>query len=162
MKVNPKDFIQPKSISQTPLSLGSWTCWGRFRRRKMHEYSIMKDIVNSALKSIENYKIESVEKVFLDVGELTFLNPEQLRFSFKVLTKDNILSGAELVIEEKKAEIECPSCGYKGKLEDESEENHFGIPMLFCPKCKGDVKLLSGRECILKNIKVNVSDEGDF
>lgn len=125
----------------------------------MHEYSIMADIVKAALSAIENYDVENVEKVFLDVGELTFLNPEQLVFCFKVLTKDNALSGAELAVTQKNAEIECKSCGYKGELEKKPEENHFRIPILFCPRCEGEVKLISGRECILRNIKMNLKDE---
>lgn len=122
----------------------------------MHEYSIMMDIVQAALKAVESYNVENVESIILDVGELTFLNPEQMKFSFKVLTEDNVFSGAELVIQELKAEIQCPSCGYKGGLPDDVEEIHVGIPRIFCPDCKGKVELLKGRECILRNIKMNV------
>jgi hydrogenase nickel incorporation protein HypA/HybF len=125
----------------------------------MHEYSIMVDIVKAALSAIENYDVENVEKVFLDVGELTFLNPEQLKFCFNVLTKENALVNAELVITQKNAEIECKSCDYKGELKKRPEEDHYRIPILFCPKCEGEVKLLSGRECILRNIKMNLKDE---
>ncbi|MEE9150518.1 MAG: hydrogenase maturation nickel metallochaperone HypA [Thermoplasmata archaeon] len=124
----------------------------------MHEFSIMVDIVQAALKSMENYEVENVEKVFLDVGELTFLNPEQLQFSFEVLTKDNALRGADLAIEQRKVEIECTSCGYKGSLENKPEENHFRIPLLFCPKCKGEVSVLSGKECILRRIQMNLKE----
>lgn len=127
----------------------------------MHEYSMMMDIVEAALKSIENFEVENVEKVFLDVGELTFLNPVQLQFSFKILVEENILKGAELVINEKKAEVECTSCGYRGPLQNKPEENHFRIPQISCPKCNSKVNLLSGRECILRNIQVNVKDESE-
>ena len=127
----------------------------------MHEYSMMVDIVEAALKSIENYEVEKVDKVFLDVGELTFLNPVQLQFSFKILTEENILKGAELIIKEKKAEVECTSCGYRGPLQNQPEENHLRIPQIFCPKCNGKINLLSGRECILRNIQMNVKDENE-
>jgi len=127
----------------------------------MHEYSMMVDIVEAALSAIENYEVENVEKVYLDVVELTFLNSEQLQFSFKILTGDNILKGADLVIAEKKAEIECTSCGYRGSLGNKPEENHFRIPQVFCPKCKGRINLLSGRECILRNIEMNLKEENE-
>ena len=127
----------------------------------MHEYSIMMDIVQAAIKAMEGYEVENVETVHLEVGELTFLNPEQLKFSFRILTEDNVLSGAELMIKELKAEIRCPSCGYKGGLPEDLEEIHFGVPRIFCPQCKGKVELLRGRECVLRNIKMNVkSREG--
>ncbi len=124
----------------------------------MHEFSIMVDIVQAALKSMENYEVENVEKVFLDVGELTFLNPRQLQFSFEVLTKDNALKGADLIIDVMKPEVECISCDYKGSLDNRSEEDHFRIPLIFCPKCRGGVKLLSGRECVLRKIQMNLKE----
>lgn len=126
----------------------------------MHEYSIMMDIVQAALTALEDYDVENVESVVLDVGELTFLNPEQLRFTFKVLTENNMLSGSELVITELKAEIKCLSCGYEGGLPDNVEEIHFGIPRIFCPRCKGRVELLRGKECILRNIRMIIRDDG--
>jgi hydrogenase nickel insertion protein HypA len=126
----------------------------------MHEYSIMVDIVKAALKALEGYDVENVESVFLDVGELTFLNPKQLKFTYIVLTEDNVLSGSVLEIEELKAEIQCPSCGYRGGLPDDVEEIHFGVPRIFCPQCRGKVELLKGKECILRNIKMNIRDDG--
>ena len=127
----------------------------------MHEYSIMTDIVNAALATLKNYDVESVDTVFLDVGELTFLNPVQLRFCFNVLTENNILSGSKLEITEKKAEIECDACGYNGELKEQPEENHIRVPRISCPKCDGKVKLLSGRECIIRSIKMNQRDGAD-
>jgi hydrogenase nickel incorporation protein HypA/HybF len=119
----------------------------------------MTDIVNAALDTIKNYNVESVDYVFLDVGELTFLNPVQLKFCYGVLIENNILAGSELEITQKKAEIECPKCGYKGKLKEPPEEDHLRIPRLSCPKCEGEVKLLSGRECIIRSIKMNLKEE---
>ena len=127
----------------------------------MHEFSIMVDIVEAALKSIESYEIENVEKVFLDVGELTFLNPEQLQFSFQVLTQDNALKGANLIIKEKEAQIECSSSGYRGGMMDNPEENHSGFVRLSCPKCNGIVNILSGKECILSRIQMNLKEENN-
>jgi hydrogenase nickel incorporation protein HypA/HybF len=126
----------------------------------MHEYSIVADIVKAALSSLENYDVENVESVFLEVGELTFLNPVQLKFCYNVLTENNILVNSSLEITQKKAEIECTSCGYKGTLKERPQEDHFRIPIISCPKCDGKVKLLSGKECTVKSIKMNIKDEG--
>jgi hydrogenase nickel incorporation protein HypA/HybF len=125
----------------------------------MHEYSIVADIVKAALFSLKNYEVENVETVFLDVGELTFLNPMQLEFCFNVLIENSILSGAKLDITQKKAQIKCNSCGYEGPLEKRPQEDHFRIPVLSCPNCKGEVTLLSGRECTIKSIKMNLKDD---
>jgi hydrogenase nickel incorporation protein HypA/HybF len=126
----------------------------------MHEYSIMVDIVKAALDALDGHDVENVESVFLDVGELMFLNPDQMHFCYKVLTEDNILKGSDLVIEEKKAQVECTSCGYKGELENRPTEGHHRLPSISCSRCGGGIDLLSGRECILKNIRMNVRDEG--
>jgi hydrogenase nickel incorporation protein HypA/HybF len=125
----------------------------------MHEYSIMAEIVKAALASLKNYDVENVETVFLEVGELTFLNPEQLKFCYNVLTENNILADSSLEIMQKNAEIECTSCGFKGTLKERPQEDHFRIPIISCPKCEGEIKLLSGRECIIKSIKMNIKSE---
>jgi hydrogenase nickel incorporation protein HypA/HybF len=126
----------------------------------MHELSIMTQLIRSALESLNGYDVKRVEKVHLEVGELTFLNPEQLRFSFGVLTKETPLQGSELVINEKKAQVECSSCGYHGGL-DEPDGDHFGFLRLSCPSCGGKVKILSGQECILKNIQLELVEESN-
>lgn len=125
----------------------------------MHEYSIMADIVKAALASLEKYDVENVEAVFLEVGELTFLNPVQLKFCYNILVKDNLLVNSSLRITQKKAEIQCKSCGYKGNMKERPQEDHFRVPIISCPKCEGEIKLLSGRECTIKSIKMNIKDE---
>jgi Zn finger protein HypA/HybF involved in hydrogenase expression len=57
--------------------------------------------------------------------------------------------------------VECTSCGYRGPLESKVEEDHFRIPQISCPKCNGKVNLLSGRECILRNIQMNLKEENE-
>jgi hydrogenase nickel incorporation protein HypA/HybF len=132
----------------------------------MHELSVMTQLIQAALNSLNGYDIVRVNNLYLDVGELTFLNPEQLKFSFQVLTKDTALHGAELVINERKAEVTCESCGYEGALK-EPEGDHFGFLRLFCPKCGAKVKILSGKECVLKRIEMELveneeKDPGEF
>lgn len=124
----------------------------------MHELSVLTQLIKEALRSTEGYDIERIENVFLDVGELTFLNPEQLEFAFKVITKDTALQGANLIVKEMKAVVECESCGYKGGLK-EPEGDHFGFLRLFCPTCGGKVKILSGKECILSRIQMELVGE---
>ncbi len=126
----------------------------------MHEISIMTQLIKEALRSTEGYDIEKVENVYLDIGELTFLNPEQLKFAFEVLTKDTKLQGANLIVNEMKAEVECESCGYKGEL-IEPEGDHFGFLRIFCPNCRAKVKILSGKECVLSRIQMELADEAN-
>jgi len=119
----------------------------------MHEYSVMSEIVKTILSEVEKNNLKTVSKVKLEVGELTFLGEEQLRFSYEVLSKDNILHDSKLDIESIRPEVECPSCGFTGNLEYlESEEMHFRLPKFSCPKCNSNVKITKGKDCIIREI----------
>ena len=67
-------------------------------------------------------------------------------------------------IEAKQPKIECSSCGYIGRLSNESigDPNdpslHLSFPKFSCPKCNGSIKILEGRACIIRNITGTVED----
>jgi Zn finger protein HypA/HybF involved in hydrogenase expression len=73
------------------------------------------------------------------------------------LTKDTILQGSKLVIKENRGTVRCPKCGYKGgfKFVDDSVF-HMPMPTLQCPKCDGTVEIVSGKDCLIKSIKMLV------
>ncbi len=125
----------------------------------MHEFSTMSGIVNAVREEGKKHNADAITKVVLEIGELTFLGEEQLRFAFDVLTKDTEMEGAELVIEKVEPKVVCPVCGYEGNVEyDEKEEFHIQFPILKCPVCGSDVGITSGRECLIKNIEIEVED----
>ncbi|MEM3412948.1 MAG: hydrogenase/urease maturation nickel metallochaperone HypA, partial [Thermoplasmata archaeon] len=67
--------------------------------------------------------------------------------------------GAELEIVEIEPEIECEKCGYMGGLVfEEHESYHLMLPAFKCPKCNGNVKVVRGKECIIKSVEMNVED----
>ncbi len=124
----------------------------------MHEFSTMSGIVNAVKEEGRRYGADAITKVVLEIGELTFLGEEQLRFAFDVLTRDTEMEGAELVIEKVEPKVRC-ICGYEGAVEyDEKEEFHIQFPILRCPVCGSDVEITSGRECLIKNIEIEVED----
>jgi len=129
----------------------------------MHEFSTMTGIVNAVREVGKKHNASAVTKVILEIGELTFLGEEQLRFAFDVLTKNTEVDGAELVIEKVRPKVRC-LCGYEGDVEyDEKEEFHIQFPILKCPVCGSDVEITSGRECLIRNIEIeveNVPSEG--
>ena len=119
----------------------------------MHEFSIMSQVVQTILAEAEKNKLQTISKVRLEIGELTFLGEEQLKFCFDVLAKDNILSTSELIIETIKPEVKCTGCGYSGELEYlEKDEFHFRLPKFTCPKCDGQVKIVKGKGCTIRDI----------
>ncbi len=121
----------------------------------MHEGSITSQIVESVLKEANKREAKKVIEVDLGIGSLAFLNPEQVRFWYEMLTKDTILEGSKLVTEENEGTVLCLKCGYEGgfKYVDDSAF-HIPMPTLQCPKCDGSVKIISGKDCVIKSIKM--------
>ncbi len=121
----------------------------------MHEVSVVSDIVNAILKELEKHNAERVEEVTLVIGDLTNLGEEQMEFAYEIVTKGTILEGSKLIIEKEEIRVLCKKCGYEGEVENlqSDYDNHF-IPILSCPKCKGDVKVTAGQTCCVKNLRI--------
>ncbi|MDR1690262.1 MAG: hydrogenase maturation nickel metallochaperone HypA [Candidatus Methanoplasma sp.] len=126
----------------------------------MHEVSIMADLMAAVKKELEKYDIVSVKEVRLTVGRLTNLGAEQMEFAYEVMSKDSILEGSKLVIEEEEIEIKCERCGYQGPAEDMDlgEDMHHRIPVLSCPKCGSSVIITAGKTCCVKSIDIEEAD----
>lgn len=112
-------------------------------------------IVENVLAEAEKHGAKKVTEVHLTIGKLTFLGIEQVRFSYKVLVEDTIMKGSKLFIEAKDGVIECPKCGYKGTLETEDNPiYHLPTITLRCPKCGEVAKIVEGKECTIKSIRM--------
>jgi hydrogenase nickel incorporation protein HypA/HybF len=126
--------------------------------RGMHEFSIMTQIVEQVINEANKRGAKEVKETNLEIGEMTFLAPEQLKFAYEILSKGTILENSKLKIRKKKMKIMCEKCGYNGKAKYKNDlRYHFIVPKLYCPNCKGNVKIVSGKECNVKNIKVVVN-----
>lgn len=121
----------------------------------MHELSMTTQIVDSVLEEAKKQGAKKVTEVHLVIGKLTFLGIEQVRFSYKILVENTIMKGSKLTIEKKDGVIECPKCGYKGAIQCEDDPTyHLLIPTLRCPKCGKAAKILEGKECTIRGIKM--------
>jgi len=127
----------------------------------MHEFSTMQMILETILSAAKSHKAETVLEINLEIGELTFLNPEQLMFAFSVLSENTIAKNANLRVKRIQPRIRCSSCNYEGPLKYEGPEYHtLGVYLpLKCVKCSSvDVKIVSGRECNIKNVKIRTTE----
>jgi hydrogenase nickel incorporation protein HypA/HybF len=107
------------------------------------------------MKEADRRKAKKVVEVDIAIGSLTFLNPEQIRFWYEMLTKDTTMEGSKLVIEESLGTVRCPKCGYEGNFKYiDDPAFHLSLPTLQCPKCDGLVEIISGKDCIIKSIKM--------
>ncbi len=125
----------------------------------MHEVSVVSDLVTAILGELEKYNVEKVEEVTLTIGDMTSLGTEQMEFAYEVVTRDTKLEGSKLVIEHEKIIVHCQSCGYEGEVKMlESDYGEHTIPVLSCPKCNGDVKVIAGQSCCVKNLRIVEAD----
>ena len=121
----------------------------------MHEGTITSQIVESVLKEAIQRKAKKVSEVNLVIGSLTFLNPEQVKFWYDILTKDTIMEGSKLAIEEKEGIVHCSTCGYEGGFKYVDDPTfHVVLPTLQCPKCEGSVTIVDGKDCVVKKVKM--------
>ena len=98
-----------------------------------------------------------MKEVSLVIGRLTFLGLEQVRFAYEILTKDTIMEGSNLLIEESEGAVRCNSCGYEGNFKyEDSPQYHVPLPTLRCPRCGGIVEIIGGKECLIKSVKMVV------
>ena len=124
----------------------------------MHELSMAEAIVNTVLDVAKKNDAEEVVEVTIEVGRLTMLNPEQLKFLLGVLVEDTLLENAEIIIEEVPVEIECRKCEYTGLANTDGSDHYLVI--VLCPQCgERNLEIVKGRECNVKTIKIEKSDE---
>jgi hydrogenase nickel incorporation protein HypA/HybF len=123
----------------------------------VHEFSVTSQIVQNVLTEAEKRKAKKVTAVYLVIGKLTFLGLEQVRFAYEVLTKDTIMEGSKLVIEEQEGVVKCSHCGYEGGFKYEDDPlYHVPMPTLKCPQCGNLVNITAGKECIIKSVKMMI------
>lgn len=123
----------------------------------MHEYSTAKDILETVLAVASKNKAKRITEVNLEIGILTMLNPEQLEFSFHVLSEDTIAKDAKLNIVNSPMNLNCRGCGYKGEISsDRIQDSPNVIELLKCSRCgSADTEVDEGRSCNIKNIRVD-------
>ena len=124
----------------------------------MHELSMAQAIVDTVLDAAEKNNATEVVEVTIEVGMLTMLNPEQLKFLLDVIVEDTLLADAEIIIEDVPVEIDCRSCDYTGLANTDGSDHYLSI--VKCPQCdERNVEILTGKECNVKTIKREKSDE---
>lgn len=116
----------------------------------------MADLIAAIKKELERYDAVSVKEVNLTVGKLTNLGAEQLEFAYEIMSRDSVLEGSRLVIEEEDIKVRCAACGYEGPVNnvDLGEDAHLRIPILSCPECGGGVTVTAGKSCCVRSIDI--------
>ena len=115
----------------------------------------MTSLVEGVLQELQGHSFSKVEEMVLVVGELTYLGKDQLQFAYEIVTRGTLLDSSTLVIEDESVEVECPQCHYHGSVEYLRDEGyHLSVPVLSCPQCGGNVKVIKGKSCRVTSVKV--------
>jgi hydrogenase nickel incorporation protein HypA/HybF len=126
----------------------------------MHEVSVMAQLIDEILKVAKSNDACVIISASLEVGELTLLGTRQLKFAYEILSQADetgLLKKSKLYIRRKKGRIRCAACGFKGDIRNMGGINHI-FPIFACPDCGGKVDIISGRECLLKSIRLQKND----
>jgi hydrogenase nickel incorporation protein HypA/HybF len=114
----------------------------------MHEMGIAMQIAEIASAAVPpEMQGLGVKQVNLRVGKLAAVVPDSLRFCFEIITRDTVLAGAGLQIEEIPVKALCQDCNAEWFIEG---------PVFRCEKCdSGSIRILSGRELEISSIEIN-------
>lgn len=126
----------------------------------MHEVSVTTGIVDAVIAELSKYNVEKVNAVNIAIGDMTSLGDEQMEFAYEIVTRGTILEGSKLVIEHVPVEVECDACGYRGPvkmLTDPDYESH-SIPVLSCPECGGQIRVVKGMECTVRSMDIEEAE----
>ncbi len=127
----------------------------------MHEFSMIQSVVQLVKAEMQKRAVIKVTEINLEVGELTFLSHDALQFGFQALVEtEPKISPDSLKISSIHAEVKCEKCGFIGPMKTaESEVYHqLMAPVFKCPECGGPVEIVRGRECTVKNIRMELED----
>lgn len=125
----------------------------------MHEFSTAVGIVNAVKRAAGSHKATRVTAIRLQIGQLSMLNHDQLIFGIEIASKDTILEGAEISIETLTIKTICENCRTE-TVTDEQKPIYDLLAALVCPKCGSkSVKIIQGRECLIKDIKAVVDSD---
>ncbi|UWG98760.1 hydrogenase maturation nickel metallochaperone HypA [Dehalobacter sp. DCM] len=115
----------------------------------MHEYGVVRQIINIVSEKALQANAKSVEEITVVVGELTGYVGESLQRYFGYFTENTLCANAELIIEKVPAQWECSNCHKNFII---SSAGSFA-----CPVCGRDGKPTEiGREFYIKSTRISV------
>lgn len=111
----------------------------------MHEFTVVKNIVQTADQFAREHQIENVRQLTVQIGVLTGVIPQYVRMYYQDLIEGTSLEGSQLQVEEIPAEAFCRHCG---EVFDPGMEGDIR-----CPSCgSAHIEILHGRELTIKEI----------
>ncbi len=113
----------------------------------MHELGITQSIVEIALRTAQEQGAREIHSVTVEVGSLAGVVGDALQFCYEACSKETLLEGSRLLIEEVAARARCRACGTEFPLAD---------LLACCPQCDSAASdLLCGEEMRIKEMEID-------
>lgn len=113
----------------------------------MHELSIALNLVEIVESAARDAGETKVERVYLRLGVFSGVVKDALLFAYDIATKETLLEGSQLIIEDVPLIVYCPTC--------DAERELPGIQLFACPVCDtitSDIR--SGKELEITSMEV--------
>lgn len=113
----------------------------------MHELGITQSIVEIALRTAQGQHATKIHSVTLEIGSLAGVVPDAVQFCYEVCSKETLLEGSRLIVEEIQARARCFDCAAEYPLIDL-------LPC--CPECGSAAgEMICGEELRIKEMEID-------
>jgi hydrogenase nickel incorporation protein HypA/HybF len=116
----------------------------------VHELIMAERIRDAVLAEVRRHGARSVTRVRIRLGALEGVAPAVLREAFEAVTEGTLAAGADLEVEQVRAQVRCEGCGTEPEAEGPV---HGGVWTSSCPRCGGPVQVLQGRGWELVSVR---------
>jgi hydrogenase nickel incorporation protein HypA/HybF len=103
----------------------------------MHELTICRSLFQLVEQERTARRFSRVRRVRLEIGQFSCLDPDALRHAFAILSRETVLQGATLDIDQPPGRATCLDCGADVELESRLSD---------CPSCGGTCLQPTGGE----------------
>ena len=113
----------------------------------MHEFSLAKSIVETALAETQKHNGKCIDTLNVKLSNLSHITPDNMEFCLMAATKGTIAEKTKIKIETFDPTVRCQDCGHTFTFQ-KSEP--------FCPKCRSKkLKMVDVSEAFLESLEVD-------
>ena len=113
----------------------------------MHEYSIAKSIIETALAETEKQNGKRIATLSVKLSKLSHITPDTLEFCLTAAATGTIAEKAMVAIETFDPTVRCRECGHSFSFHDNEP---------FCPQCQGKkLDMVDVSEAFLESLGVD-------
>ena len=110
----------------------------------MHELGVISNLVDASERLAAQNNIQQLAYIKVNIGEMSGVVSQYVKNLWKIGTKETLLEGAELIVNDIAAIVECEDCGEQFSLMKSADENN---DKPCCPKCGSKTFFLVNDDC---------------